>query len=301
MFSYFVLGMLMHLDTITLQCFIAVAETSSFTRAAERVGRTQSAISQQISKLEYLLNKELIMRGKHLTLTHDGDIFLGYARQIFALHREVIDRFREPDLEGEVCFGLPENFASAYLYEILADFTRIHPRILLNIDCDLTLNLFEKFKKKMLDIVLVKMNRPEDFPNGVDVWSEPLKWVGEAKRLSPDQPIPLVMAPQPCVYRRAAIEALDLMGRSWRLVFSSASYTSTIAAVKAGMGITVMPSTMIPVELTAIEENMLPLLPDTHVSLLQRNDSNSVINTLSGFVLTKLKHMHGMATTGIKH
>lgn len=281
----------MNIDTITLQCFIAVAETGSFTKAAEQVGRTQSAISQQIIKLEHTLDKQLIIRGKILTLTHDGDIFLRYAQQIFALHREALDRFRDPELEGEVRFGLPENFASKYLYEILADFSRIHPRILLNIECDLTLNLFEKFKNKIFDIVLVKMNRPEDFPNGVDVWSEPLKWVGNINLLSPDKPIPLVLSPQPCVYRRAAIDALEKAGRSWRLVFSSTSYTSSVAAVKAGMGITVMPSTMISDELVEIEEKYMPNLPDTHVSLLKQKADNNVINTLEGFILKKLRHL----------
>ena len=280
----------MNIDTITLQCFIAVAETGSFTRAAERVGRTQSAISQQIIKLEQMLDKQLVIRGKILTLTPDGDIFLGYARQIFALHREALDRFRDPELEGEICFGLPENFASKYLYEVLADFSRIHPRILLNIECDLTINLFEKFKNKIFDIVLVKMNRPEDFPNGVDVWSEPLKWVGDVSLLCNNKPIPLVLSPQPCVYRRAAIDALEKAGRSWRLVFSSTSYTSSIADVKAGMGITVIPSTMIPDDLLEIEDKYVPKLPDTHVSLLKQKADNNIINTLEGFILKKLRH-----------
>lgn len=282
----------MNIDTVTLQCFIAVAETGSFTKAAGRVGRTQSAISQQIIKLENMLDKSLIMRGRVLTLTVDGDIFLGYARQIFALHREAIDRFRQPELEGEIRFGLPENFASTYLYEVLADFSRIHPRILLNIECDLTINLFEKFKKKSFDIVLVKMNRPEDFPNGVDVWSEPLKWVGDSSLIAANKPIPLVLSPHPCVYRRAAINALEENGRSWRLVFSSTSYMSTIAAVKAGMGITVIPSTMIPDELEEIQTKVVPKLPDTHVSLLKQKPDNIVINALEGFVLKKLRHLH---------
>jgi DNA-binding transcriptional LysR family regulator len=281
----------MNIDSITLQCFIAVAETASFTRAAERVGRTQSAISQQIIKLEQILGKQLVIRAKTLTLTHHGDIFLGYARQIFALHKEALDRFRDPELEGEVCFGLPENFASKYLYEVLADFARIHPRILLNIECDLTVNLFEKFKNKIFDIVLVKMNRPEDFPNGVDVWSEPLKWVGNMNLLSSNKPIPLILSPQPCVYRRAAIDALEKTGRSWRLVFSSTSYESSVAAVKAGMGFTVMPSTMIPDELIEIDEQYMPKLPDTHVSLLKQKADNNILNTLEGFILKKLRHL----------
>lgn len=280
----------MNIDTIAMQCFIAVAETGSFTKAAERVGRTQSAVSQQINKLEIMLGKCLLIRGKTLALTTEGYVFLSYARRIFALHREAMDRFKNPDLEGEVNFGLPENFASVYLAEVLADFSRIHPRILLNIECDLTLNLFERFKNKEFDIVLVKMNRPEDFPNGVYVWSEPLKWVGDCKLISSENPIPLVLSPQPCVYRASAIKTLENVGRSWRLVFSSTSYASTVASVKAGMGITVMPPTMVTNELKALETNLLPNLPDTHVSLLKHKADNSAINTLEEFVLRKIKH-----------
>jgi len=201
-----------------------------------------------------------------------------------------MDRFKEPELEGEVRFGLPENFASVYLSEVLADFSRIHPRILLNIECDLTINLFEKFRQKEIDIVLVKMNRPEDFPNGVDVWSEPLKWVGDSSLIYQNKPVPLVLSPQPCVYRDSAIKTLEKAGRSWRLVFSSASYTSAVAAVKAGMGITVMPHTMIPKDLHAVEAKVLPDLPNTHVSLLKHRVDNAAINTLEEFVLRKLKH-----------
>lgn len=280
----------MNIDSITLQCFIAIAETGSFTKAADRVGRTQSAISQQMAKLENILGKQLLVRGKEFSLTPEGDIFLSYARQIFALHREAIDRFKEPELEGEVRFGLPENFASVYLSDVLADFSRIHPRILLNIECDLTLNLFERFKKKKFDLVLVKMNRPEDFPNGVDVWSEPLKWVGDFSLIDTKKPVPLVLAPTPCVYRASAIKALEKAGCAWRLVFSSPSYAGTVAAVRAGMGITVMPHTMIPHGMQAIDAALLPKLSDTHVSLLKHRADNAAINTLEGFVLRKLRH-----------
>ena len=243
-----------------------------------------------MTKLENLLGKPLLVRGRTFALTPEGEIFLGYARQIFALHREAMDRFKEPELEGEVRFGLPENFATIYLSEVLADFSRIHPRILLNIECDLTLNLFERFKRKEFDLVLVKMNRPEDFPNGLDVWSEPLKWVGDASLVDPQKPVPLVLSPQPCVYRASAIKALEGAGRSWRLVLSSPSYAGAVAAVKAGMGITVIPHTMIPNELQALDTALLPKLADTHVSLLKHRANDAVINTLEGFVLRKFKH-----------
>lgn len=280
----------MNIDMMALRCFIVLSETGSFTKTAERVGRTQSAVSQQINKLEEGLNKPLITRNKTFTLTLEGEIFLSYARQIFALHCEVIDRFKEPELEGKVRFGLPENFASVYLAEMLVDFSRLHPRILLSIECDMTLNLFDRFKKKEFDLVIVKMNRPEDFPNGLDVWSESLKWVGDENLISFDRPIPLVLSPQPCVYRAAAIKELERAGLPWRLVFSSPSYTGTLAAVKAGMGITVMPPTMIPNDLNVLEVPLLPKLSDAHISLLKHASNNAAINTLEDFVLKKLKY-----------
>lgn len=279
----------MNIDTITIQSFIAIAETGSFTKAAERVGRTQSAISQQMAKLELILGKSLFARGKRFTLTPEGEIFLGYAKQIFALHCEAVDRFKEPELEGEVRFGLPEDFASVFLSEVLADFARIHPRILLNIECDLTLNLFDRFKNKEFDLVLVKMHRPNDFPNGHEVWTEPLEWVGDESLIQLGKPIPLVLSPQPCIYRMSAIQALEAAGHSWRLTFSSASHAGKAAAVKAGMGITVLPRMMAPKELSLMVSGYLPKLEDIHVSLLKHEDNNSAINSLEEFVLKQLR------------
>jgi DNA-binding transcriptional LysR family regulator len=278
------------MDIFTLQCFIAVAETGSFTKAADRVGRSQSAISQQMAKLEETLGKTLFLRGKQLFLNSDGEIFLGYAHQMLALYSEALDRFQTPELEGEVCFGLPEDFASVFLADVLSDFIRIHPRIMLNVECDLTLNLFERFKQREFDLVLVKMNRPEDFPNGINVWSEPLHWVGRKQVLDEDKPVPLVLSPPPCVYRASGIDALNRNGRKWRQVFSSPSYASAAAAVRAGMGVGVMPNTMIPDDLHVIDGPHLPQLSDTHVSLLKHRTDNPAVNTLEEFVLGKLKH-----------
>lgn len=246
-------------------------------------------MSQQIAKLEELLGTRLVDRGRVLSLTPSGETFLGYARQIYALHREAFDRLREPELEGEVRFGLPEDFASVFLSDVLADFAHIHPRILLNIECDLTLNLYNRFRQNEFDLVLVKMNRPEDFPHGIDVWSETLEWVGDSNLIDRSKPIPLVLAPQPCVYRARAIKALDTLGRKWRLVLSCPSYAGTIAAVKANLGITVLPRAMIPPGLEVIRRQLLPDLTEVHVSLLKRKLKDPATNSLEDFVLKKLR------------
>lgn len=279
-------------DALTLECFIAVSETGSFTRAADKVARTQSAVSQQITKLENQIGKLLFTRSRQLSLTSDGEVFLTYAKKIVQLNRDAMDRFKHPELQGAVRFGLPEDFASVFLSDVLSEYASLHPRIMLNVECDLTLNLFSRFKKKEFDLVLVKMNRPEDFPNGMDVWSETLEWVGQKNSISldEDQPVPLVLSPQPCVYRARAIHALEKMQRKWRIVFSSHSYTGTVAAVKAGMGITVLPRNMVPKDLQMIRaKKYLPALDDTHISLLKHHNKNLAVNSFEKFVLEKLK------------
>ena len=117
---------------------------------------------------------------------------------------------------------------------------------LLSIECDLTINLYNRFRAGGFDVVLVQMDRPEDFPNGIDVLEEPLAWVAAASLVRPGQPLPLVLAPQPCVYRAAALRALEAAGLSWRHALISPSHAGSIAAVRAGLLLTVLPQPMIP-------------------------------------------------------
>lgn len=277
------------MDILSLQCFIALAETKSFTQTAEQVCRTQSAVSQKIAKLEQLLGKTLIIRGKHIELSNDGELFLNYARQLTTIYAEMIDRFQHPELEGEITFGLPEDFATVLLADVLSEFSHIHPRVVLNVECDLTLNLFKRFKRGEFDLVLVKLNRSEDFPYGSDIWSEKLVWVGTNEEIFQQQPLPLVLSPQPCVYRSRAIEALEKKKIPWRLAFCSPSYAGTIAAVKAGLGISVMPKNMVHHDLQIINHRKLPKLNQIHVSLIRRKKTNPAIDTFEHYVTDQLK------------
>lgn len=279
------------MDIFSLECFLAVIEFGSFTKAAAKMGRTQSALTQQISNLEKKFGATLIDR-KKIGLTNEGELFIPYALKILTTYQEVIDRFKNPELNGEVHVGIPEDFAAQFLADVLADFNRIHPRIFLNVECGLSLNLYEKFKSKLLDLVLVKMTSPEDFPFGVEIWAEPLVWVcKEGMTLKKDlsTPVPLILAPEPCVYRSRAIAALEQSGIQWRIMYTSPSYAATIAAVNANMGVTVLPITMIPEKLERLD-NFLPELPDIHVSLLKQKSKDSPpIGSLYEFLLKKLK------------
>ncbi len=282
----------MSLDTITLQCFLAVAETQSFTKAASRVGRTQSAISQQIAKLENLIEKQLINRGKELSLTPDGELFLSYAKRIYELHRESLDRFKTPELQGELRFGLPEDFASIMLSDILVEFSRLHPRVMLNVECDLTLNLIERFHQNEFDLILIKTNEKNQISEGVNVWSEPVEWVGKKELLpilNEKMIIPLILSPSPCVYRGNVIESLNQHHLKWRLAFSSPSYAGKMAAVRAGLGITAIQRSMIPNYLDRLDDYFLPSLKNIHVSLIKKDTTNKAIDSLEFFIMDKLK------------
>ncbi len=282
----------MSLDTITLQCFLSIAETKSFTKAALRVGRTQSAISQQIAKLEQLLEKRLIVRGRSVHLTPDGEVFLGYAKRMYELYCESIDRFKVPDLQGELTCGLPEDFATMILSDVLVEFARLHPRVLLSVECDLTLNLLARFQRGQFDMILVKTNEHALGDGQVTVWQEPVDWVGK-KELLPgiDERtiLPLVLSPAPCVYRDNVIASLEKQHLKWRLAFSSPSYAGKMAAVRAGLGITAIQRSMIPNYLDRLDLEFLPDLNRMNIVLLKRVAENHAVASMEYFIKNKLK------------
>lgn len=279
-----------NLDTALLKTFLRVAETGSFTQAAENVGRTQAAISLQIKRLEDVVGKPLLERtNKKVMLTADGETMVAYARRILAISQELKNRFEEPDIEGELRLGTPEDFATAYLPQVLARFARSHPHAQLNVSCDLTLHLQEGFDRGEYDIVLLKQ-KPAAITEGVMVWHKPLVWVSGEFVPEGDAVLPLVLAPQPCVYRKYAFESLDKTHRGWRVVYTSPSLAGTIAAVKAGLGVTVLPKDMVPEGLSVLgEENGLPELPHAEMTLLLRDNLSKAATMLAKHIIRSLE------------
>ena len=260
-----------HTDTLTLKSFIAIAETGTFSHAAETVGRTQSALSLQIKKLEESLGCSLFERtSRSVKLTEKGEIFLGYAKRIIELQWEAYSRLREPDIEGEIRLGTPEDFATHYLPNVLASFRQHHPRIQLNVSCDLTLNLIDGFQKGQFDLILVKRD-PQKVKGGMKVWREPLVWAA-ADHYQLEKTLSLVLSPQPCIYRARALAALDKAKKPWHISYTSPSLAGTLAAVRAGLGITVLPANMLPSGLHSIRTSKLPELADAEIALLKRGE-----------------------------
>ncbi|MET3481968.1 LysR substrate-binding domain-containing protein [Methylobacterium sp. 1973] len=256
-------------DLDLLRTFVAIVDNGSFTRAAQRLSLTQSTVSLQIKRLEDGLARRLFDRdGRDLQLTPEGEILLTYARQILRLGAEALSRLRETDVSGVVRLGTPEDFATTHLSEVLACFARTHPQVALQVQCDFTVNLLADFAKGRYDLILFK-REPQGPSGGTKVWREVLDWVASPRLVTETGgPIPLILAPAPDVYRKRALSALDAAGRDWRIVYTSPSLAGLQAAVQAGLGVTVLPTEMIPADMVSVSARLqLPKLPDTEIVL----------------------------------
>ncbi len=258
------------LDLALLRSFITVMEAGGFTRAGERLGLSQPAISLQMKRLEESVGRVLIEReSRGLRVTPDGEILLGYAREMLRLNDEARGRLSDRDVEGIVRLGTPEDFATTHLPDVLARFARTHPRISLDVRCNLTLNLLEGLSAGEYDLVLIK-REPQGPGGGVKVWREPLVWVaGQSYAPTPDQAVSLVCSPNPCVYRKRAISSLEQVRRQWRIVYTSPSLSGALAAVRAGLGVTILPKEMVPDGFRMLRAgDGFPELDDTEIALV---------------------------------
>ena len=280
-----------NLDVDLLRAFVTVSDLGSFTRAADALLRRQSTLSLQIKRLEDGLGKRLLDRtSRRLRLTAAGDALLGQARQMLELNDRLVASLDEPALAGTVRLGTPEDFATTHLPQVLARFSQTYPSVQLEVTCDLTLTLLRRFREGDFDLVLVK-REPERSYRGVRVWREPLVWVASEKLAVPDKgPLPLVVSPPPCVYRKRATDSLGRLKRPWRIAYSCASLAGQHAAVKAGLGVTVLPKDMVPAGLAAIERRSgLPDLHDTEIALLAARGLSAPARRLHDHIVRSLE------------
>lgn len=278
-------------DPELLRAFVTVVDHGSFSAAAKRLLRGQSAVSLQIKRLEEQLGTRLLDRSsRHVTLTAEGEMVLGSARQLIDLNERLLGRAQEPELAGLVRLGAPEDFATSRLPRLLADFRRAHPRVALEVVCELTLELQGRFEAGELDIALLK-REPQVTLGGTRVWREPLVWVGGAVVPDGQEPLPLVCSPIPCVYRARAVGALDEAGREWRVSYSCGSLAGNHAAVRAGLGVTVLPKDMVPGDLTLLDGEAcgLPALADTEIALVARPDLSPPMARLKDYIVRELE------------
>jgi DNA-binding transcriptional LysR family regulator len=229
-------------DLELLRSFVSVVDAGGFTRAGERVHRTQSTVSQQIKRLEDDVGQPLLDRsGKDVTPTEAGERLLSYARRLLSLAEEARDVMARPGSEGAVRLGIPEDFAAYRLTELLAAFSRSHPGLRLDVRADQSVYLRRDLERGELDLALLKRGAHEK--GGIASWPERVHWVtSKSHPIDPMMsPVPLIGFPAGCVYRTGAIHAIESAGRAWYIAFSSSSLSGIQAAVAAGLGLSILP------------------------------------------------------------
>lgn len=257
------------LDLELLKTFVCVVDEGSFTRAAERVHRTQSTVSQQVRKLEELVGHTLLLRdrtGQNVSVTEHGELLIHYARRLLALSSEAVEALAS-DLDLEILrIGVPEDFDARRLAVILAGFNRARPEARLETVSGMSIDLKQKLSAGALDIALVK-REPDSGPCWA-AWPEVLVWVKGAGVDSANGVLPLALFPQGCIYRQRAIRLLDVAQRPWRVAFGSHSLTGIQAAVASGLGVSVLPASAVLPEHSVCTD--LPELPPTELALISR-------------------------------
>ncbi len=276
--------MITNLPTELLRTFIAIADSGNFSQAAEQVNRTQSAVSMQIKRLEELLDKPLFIRNsRNLRLTADGLTLLGYARRIIKLNEEAVSMLKRPELSGWVSIGLPDDYVTRFLPEILAGFSRNCPRIQVEVTCEPSHQLIKKIQRLELDLAITTSPTAE-VENTQLLHTDPMVWVTSEQHLQHEEkPLPLALFPDECYSRNWAVKALEKAGIDYRIAYTSATLMGLKAAVSAGLAVAAISRSIIPpgIRELSVEEGF-PRLPSSSF-LLHRNPEaeHTIVNSLA--------------------
>lgn len=271
------------LDLELLRTFVAITDRESFALAAEYVHLTQSAVTQQMARLEGQLGVALFVKvGRSKRLTEPGVRLLDYARRLLALNDEAIGSLAVQDLRGPLRIGSIYDATEFLLPPLLARFSQLYPKLQIEVHTDRTAHLLQSLKRGEIEIALVA--QPEGMEDNahpsVRMRTSPLVWMaGVGYVHDRAQPVPLVVPDLPSNYRAVAQAALDAHGITWRIrhVATSLAFNSLRAALRAGLGVTVRLIEMLAPDLRVVTEaEGLPRLPNIHLDLLLRDGRVSV-------------------------
>ncbi|MHA3885090.1 LysR substrate-binding domain-containing protein [Stutzerimonas degradans] len=265
------------IDTELLRSFVAIADHGGFTRAAEAVHRTQSAISMQMKRLEEdVLQRPLFERsGRQVSLTAEGQVLLGYARRILKLHGEVMTTLREPHMVGAVRIGTPDDYVMRFLPGILAQFAQAYPLVQVELHCEPSYQLLQR-----QDMDLTIVTREPGTEIGQLLRQERFVWAEAAGYdLHQQRPIPLAMFNSGCFCRAWVCNALDAAEIDYRIAYTSPSLAALMALVGAGLAVTAQLRSLIPPQLCILgEAEGLPALPQCSIVLLRNPRSQSPVS-----------------------
>ncbi len=257
------------LEIDLLRAFVAVAETGSFTAAADIVARSQSAVSQKVLRLEEILQRKVFERSsRSLTLTRDGERMLVSARRMLELNDSIMQEMTQPPAIGSIRIGISEDFVPYQLPKVVARFARVYSGVHLDLTTGLSGDLLQAYDEGKLDAVIAK--REGTAPRGRVIWREPLVWMASKDyELDFTRPAKLVMLRSPCSYRDIMVAALDSVRREWVAVCTASSLMGIQAAVAGGLGVTVLARSFVQDDMQVLQApDHWPALPMTEIGVL---------------------------------
>ncbi|MBO0661149.1 LysR substrate-binding domain-containing protein [Jiella sp. MQZ9-1] len=294
------------LDLDQLQTFVAIVDSGSFTRAAEDVFKTQSAVSMQIRRLEERLGVSLFERtGRTIQVTEAGSRLLIYARRIISLSRETLSAFDSEAIQGQLRIGLPDDYAERFLPEILARFSRSNPLVELQIACEPSANLADHIDKGRLDVALVADCTVGQIQPEI-VRREPLHFMTSAAHdVHQEAVLPLALGRSNCAWRSEGMKALDAAGLRYKVLFSSWSAQIIASAILAGLAVGVLPECALRPGMRVLgEHDGFPQLKDNEIGVLRaRNSDGPVVSALVDHIrdsLANLQPAEGPARPQVK-
>jgi molybdate transport repressor ModE-like protein len=276
---------LMLYDTVLLRTFVAICDSGSFTKAAREVNLTQSAVSLHVKRLEDQVGTRLIVRNaRGIRLTEQGEVLLSYARRILALYKEAEHRLSR-DSVGLIRISAPQYFDLHTLSSLLGQFSACYPAVRLQIELGIGPDISALLDEGELDLAIVSNEIREG--DGVSLCRERRVWAaGRAMQLDPEEPAPLALYPPFCRWRQLALEELDRAGRAWTLVIQSAGTAGILAALEAGLAITVFPEFNLPSSLKSLgPAEALPALPDFEFVLRRSRNSSLAADHLAEMIV----------------
>ncbi|WP_343713673.1 LysR substrate-binding domain-containing protein [Inquilinus sp.] len=282
-------------DLDVLRSFTTGMELGSFAKAADRLGRSTSAVSAQLRKLEEQAGTPIFRKsGRGLALTEAGETMLAYARRLLALNDEAAAAVHGVDLQGWVRLGLSEDFGEALLPAVLGRFARAHPKVRIEARIARSFDLLDRVGSGQLDLALA-WGDGGTLPHVERVAELPMRWVGPAASSgffdSPGdhsrEPLPLAVLEAPCLLRTAATTALDRTGIPWRLAFVSPSLGGLWAAVAAGLGVTIRTDFALPAGVQVLQQAAAPPLPALPLTLLRAEAESDPVTARLAAILVQ--------------
>jgi DNA-binding transcriptional LysR family regulator len=285
------------LDIDQVKTFLAIADSGSFTRAADDVNKTQSAVSMQMKRLENTLRVTLFVKdGRGMRLSRDGERLIEQARKLAALNDTIVSGFMAPELSGTVRFGTPDDYADFFLPEVLARFAKTHPQVTVDVVCHTSGRLQELINHGELDMSLVTFGRMDK--GGEVIRREELVWVTSHKHANHTQEIlPIAVADSGCAWRKITTDALEASNRKHRIAYTSGNRMAIDAAVLQGLAVATMAEMSVRPGMRILRGiDGFPSLGAFEIGLIYKSGKRSrVTEALAQHVRESLGNERGMA------